>query len=112
MQSSLQAAEGRNSSASTKMDALKLFLQIARELKVLDNKRYLRLGGPLTEVGKMLNGWQKQLQLPTDPTKAKLRFADGQETVARAPDVGDPVEVQLTVAGRKPWSSISYSTSA
>ena len=54
--------------ASTKLDALKFFLQIAWELKALDNKKYLRLSEPLGEVGKMLGGWRKQLQLPLDPT--------------------------------------------
>ncbi len=53
--------------ASTKLDALKFFLQVAWELKVLDNKKYLRLSEPLAEVGKMLGGWRKQLQLPPDP---------------------------------------------
>jgi hypothetical protein len=54
--------------ASTKLDALKFFLQIAWEVKALDNKKYLRLSEPLNEVGRMLGGWRKQLQLPLDPT--------------------------------------------
>lgn len=54
--------------ASTKLDALKFFLQVAWEVKALDNKRYTRISEPLFEVGKMLGGWRKQLQLPTDPT--------------------------------------------
>jgi len=44
-----------------KLDALKFFLQVAWELKALDNKRYLAISNPLTEVGKMLGGWRKQL---------------------------------------------------
>lgn len=43
------------------MDLLKFFLQIAWELKALDNKKYLALSAPLIEVGKMLGGWRKQL---------------------------------------------------
>ena len=54
--------------ASTKLDTLKFFLQVAWEVKALDNKKYLRLSEPLNEVGKMLGGWRKQLQLPPDPT--------------------------------------------
>ncbi|MBI2797682.1 four helix bundle protein [Candidatus Saccharibacteria bacterium] len=54
--------------ASTKLDALKFFVQVAWELKVLDNKKYLRVSEPLTEVGKMLGGWRKQLQLPLEST--------------------------------------------
>lgn len=51
--------------ASSKLDSLKFFLQIAWELKALDNKKFAAISSPLTEVGKMLGGWQKQLQQKT-----------------------------------------------
>jgi hypothetical protein len=51
--------------AGNKLDSLKLFLQIAWELKALDNKKYLTVSNPLSEVGKMLGGWRKQLQKET-----------------------------------------------
>ncbi len=54
--------------ASTKLDALKFFLQIAWEVKALDNKKYLRLSEPLDEVGKMLGGWRKQLHATDNET--------------------------------------------
>jgi hypothetical protein len=54
--------------ASTKLDALKFFLQVAWEIKTLDNNKYLRISEPLNEVGKMLGGWRKQLQLPLEST--------------------------------------------
>lgn len=54
--------------AGTKLDALKFFLQVGWELKVMDNKRYARLSEPLIEVGKMLGGWRKQLESNT-PTE-------------------------------------------
>lgn len=47
--------------AGRKLDALKFFLQVAWELKALDNKQCLALSNPVTEVGKMLGGWRKQL---------------------------------------------------
>lgn len=53
--------------AGTKLDALKFFLQIAWELKALDNKKYIRLSGPLDEIGRMLGGWRKQLTSETPP---------------------------------------------
>lgn len=53
--------------AGTKLDALKFFLQIAWELQAIDNKKYTRLSEPLTEVGKMLGGWRKQLQNEAPP---------------------------------------------
>ena len=48
--------------ASTKLDALKFFLQTSWELRILDTKKYGQLTAPLVEVGKMLGGWRKQLQ--------------------------------------------------
>lgn len=53
--------------ASTKLDALKFFLQIAWEMKVLDTRKYSQLTPPLVEVGKMLGGWRKQLMKNNPP---------------------------------------------
>lgn len=47
--------------ASQKLDTLKLLLQCLWEIKALDTKKYARVATPLVEVGKMLGGWQKQL---------------------------------------------------
>jgi hypothetical protein len=46
--------------ASIRLDTLKFFLQIAWELKALDNKKFASMSLPLVEVGKMLGGWRKQ----------------------------------------------------
>lgn len=48
--------------ASMKLDALKFFLQLAWETKSLDNPKYLAVANPLEEAGKMLGGWQRQLE--------------------------------------------------
>lgn len=48
--------------ASTKLDALKYFLQIAWQLKALDHKTYARISAPLEEIGKMLGGWLKHVE--------------------------------------------------
>ncbi|MBN1258418.1 four helix bundle protein [Candidatus Peregrinibacteria bacterium] len=48
--------------ASGKLDLLKFFLQIAWEIKALDNKKYLRLSECLVEIGRMLGGWIKQMK--------------------------------------------------
>lgn len=53
--------------ANAKLDGLKFFLQIARVLKILDNKKYAALSAPLLEIGKMLGGWRKQLEKETLP---------------------------------------------
>jgi hypothetical protein len=46
---------------SKKLDSLKLFLQIAWEIKLVDNKKYAALSIPLAEIGKIIGGWKKQL---------------------------------------------------
>ena len=48
--------------ASSKLDLLKFFLQIAWELKAIDNKKYITLSEALSEVGKMLGGWMRGIQ--------------------------------------------------
>lgn len=53
--------------ASTKLDALKYFLQLAWEMKSLDNQKYLAIANPLEESGKMLGGWQRQLEKEHKP---------------------------------------------
>lgn len=53
--------------ASIKLDAVKFFLQIAWELKAVDNKKFAAVSVPLVEIGKMLGGWQKQLIKETPP---------------------------------------------
>lgn len=45
---------------SQKLDLLKFFLQVAWELRILDNKKYTTISKPLMEAGKMLGGWLKQ----------------------------------------------------
>lgn len=51
--------------AAMKLDATKFFLQTAWEMKFFDNKKYALVSEPLSEVGKMLGGWRKQLQNET-----------------------------------------------
>ena len=48
--------------ASSKLDLLKFFLQVAWEIKSLDNKKYILLSEKLDEIGKMLGGWIKALK--------------------------------------------------
>lgn len=45
--------------ALRKLDILKFFLQVSWEIKMLNNKKYIRLSECLNEVGKMLYGWIK-----------------------------------------------------
>lgn len=47
---------------SVKLDLLKFFLQIAWEIKSIDDKKYIKISEKLDEVGKMLGGWIKSLK--------------------------------------------------
>ena len=47
--------------ASNKLDLLKFFLQIAWQIKALDNKKYIAISEKIYEIGRMLGGWERSL---------------------------------------------------
>lgn len=47
--------------AIRKTDTLKIFFMVLWETKSLDNKKYIALSEKLSEIGKMLGGWNGQL---------------------------------------------------
>ena len=53
----------------SKTDLTKLLLQLAWEVKALDNNKYGHLSELLGEVGKMLGGWKRQLLNKTPASK-------------------------------------------
>ncbi|MFA5163380.1 MAG: four helix bundle protein [Patescibacteria group bacterium] len=53
--------------AIVKLDHLKFFLQLAWESKCLSNKSYADLSTRLDEIGRMLGGWKKGLEMKTPP---------------------------------------------
>jgi len=56
-----------------KVDLIKLLLQLAWEIKAIDNNRYMALSGNFAEIGKMLGGWKRQLinKTPADKPQEK-----------------------------------------
>jgi hypothetical protein len=52
-----------------KIDTLKLFLQIAWEIKALDNNKYAQLSVGVIEISKMVGGWHNQIRKQNSPTK-------------------------------------------
>lgn len=52
----------------SKVDLVKLLLQLSWEIKALDNKKYAVLSEKFSEIGKMLGGWKKQLANKTPET--------------------------------------------
>jgi len=49
----------------TKLDSLKFFLQLAWENKCLASSRYTDLSERLNEIGRMLGGWKRGLEIKT-----------------------------------------------
>ena len=58
--------------ASLKIDMLKFFLQLVWELKIIDNKHFIAFSEPLSEVGKMIGGWKKQLGKESPPIEEEM----------------------------------------
>lgn len=48
--------------AIRKVDTLKIFLMMLWETKSIDNKKYIILSIKIDEIGRMLGGWNGQLQ--------------------------------------------------
>ena len=52
----------------SRVDLLKLLLQLAWDMKALDTNKYTHISEMLNEVGRMLGGWKRQLTNKT-PTQ-------------------------------------------
>ncbi len=57
--------------ATRKLDTLKVLLMILWESGSLADKKYIALSTKVDAVGKMLGGWQGQLQKQNSPAKAE-----------------------------------------
>ena len=57
--------------AIRKTDTLKILLMILWETKSLDNKKYSAVSVKIDEIGKMLGGWNGQLQKSLEQTRDK-----------------------------------------
>ncbi|OGY25519.1 MAG: hypothetical protein A2Z11_03780 [Candidatus Woykebacteria bacterium RBG_16_43_9] len=51
--------------ANAKLDTLKILLRLAKDIKSIDNNKYLHLESYLQEIGKMLGGWIKHTKQNT-----------------------------------------------
>ena len=52
----------RLATATSKLDGVKFFLQLAWENKCVQNEKYLCLSEQLEEVGRMIGGWKKGIE--------------------------------------------------
>ena len=48
--------------ATSKLDGVKFFLQLAWENKCIQNEKYMELSKLLDEVGRMIGGWKKGIE--------------------------------------------------
>ena len=48
--------------ANNKLDILKVLFRMTRELKMIDNKRYISLEEKVQDIGRQLGGWIRSLQ--------------------------------------------------
>ena len=56
-----------------KVDLIKFFLQISWEINSLEDKKYIIISEPLTEVGRMLGGWYRQLNKQNSAHGGEIR---------------------------------------
>jgi len=45
--------------ASLKIDLLKVFFKLGKDLKIIENKKYIEFENSISEIGKMIGGWIK-----------------------------------------------------
>lgn len=48
--------------ASLKLDILKVFIRLVKDLNLLEDKKYIILQQQIQEIGRMIGGWQKSVQ--------------------------------------------------
>lgn len=57
--------------ASVKLDVLRIFIRLSKDLRLLDFKKYETLPTNITEIGRMLGGWikyEKEKLMPKETT--------------------------------------------
>ena len=55
--------------ASVKLDILRIFIRLSKDLRLLDLKKYETLSGHIVEIGRMLGGWikyEKEKMMPKE----------------------------------------------
>lgn len=46
--------------ASGKLNLLRIYMRLAKDIKAMDNKKYIFFQDSVDEIGRMLGGWKKQ----------------------------------------------------
>lgn len=53
--------------ASAKLNILRILIRLTKDVRVIDNKKYLSLELTIDEIGRMLGGWLKSTNSPPPP---------------------------------------------
>jgi len=48
--------------ASGKLNILRIYMRLAKDIKAMDNKKYIFFQESVDEIGRMLGGWKKSIQ--------------------------------------------------
>lgn len=59
--------------ASVKLNVLRFLVRLAKEIKVIDHKKYLALETAIDEIGRMLEGWIKSVASNSPPPPPTLK---------------------------------------
>lgn len=47
---------------SVRLNLLRLFIRLAKDIKIIDNKKYTSLQQQIDEIGRMLGGWMRSIK--------------------------------------------------
>ncbi len=50
--------------ASAKLNVLRVLVRLAKDVKTIDQKKYIMLESQIDEIGRMLGGWMKSVAAP------------------------------------------------
>lgn len=48
--------------ASLRLNMLRVFIRLMKDVKTIDNKKYIALEAPIDEIGRMLGGWIRSVK--------------------------------------------------
>lgn len=48
--------------SSLRLNFLRVFIRLSKEIKMLDNKKYILLQESVDEIGRMLGGWLRSIR--------------------------------------------------
>jgi uncharacterized protein YebE (UPF0316 family) len=47
---------------SSRLNFLRVFIRLSKDIRAIDNKKYILLQEPIDEIGRMLGGWMRSIR--------------------------------------------------